>query len=39
MPDPERVRESLAAIPLRVHMDIVLSSQMLAEPKCRMGRC
>ena len=32
MPDPARVRESLTAIPLRVHMDIVLSSQMLAEP-------
>ena len=32
LPDPERVREALAAIPLRVHMDIVTSSQMLVEP-------
>jgi molybdopterin-dependent oxidoreductase alpha subunit len=32
MPDPARVRESLERTPLRVHMDIVVSSQMLAEP-------
>ena len=37
MPDPARVRESLTAIPLRVHMDIVLSSQMLAEPRMPDG--
>lgn len=33
MPQPEHVREGLAAIPLRLHSDIVLSSQMLVEPK------
>jgi molybdopterin-dependent oxidoreductase alpha subunit len=32
LPDPARVREALERIPLRVHMDIVLSSQMLLEP-------
>jgi molybdopterin-dependent oxidoreductase alpha subunit len=32
MPNPKGVDESLANIPLRVHMDIVLSSQMLIEP-------
>jgi predicted molibdopterin-dependent oxidoreductase YjgC len=32
MPDPARVRTSLERTPLRVHMDIVVSSQMLAEP-------
>ncbi len=32
LPDPERVRGALESIPLRVHMDIVLSPQMLAEP-------
>jgi predicted molibdopterin-dependent oxidoreductase YjgC len=32
MPDPDRVRETLARTPLRIHMDIVLSSQMLVEP-------
>ncbi|HEY8465649.1 MAG TPA: FdhF/YdeP family oxidoreductase [Solirubrobacterales bacterium] len=31
MPDPDRVREALARTPLRVHMDIVVSSQMLVE--------
>ena len=31
LPDPEDVRESLTRIPLRVHMDIVLSSQMLVD--------
>ena len=32
LPDPDGVRAALASIPLRVHMDIVLSSQMLVEP-------
>ncbi len=32
LPDPERVRAALGRIPLRVHMDIVGSSQMLVEP-------
>ena len=32
LPEPERVRAALAAVPLRIHMDIVLSSQMLVEP-------
>ncbi len=32
MPDPDRTRAALAAIPLRVHMDIVPSTQMLVEP-------
>ena len=32
LPDPERVRAALARVPLRVHQDIVLSSQMLVEP-------
>jgi molybdopterin-dependent oxidoreductase alpha subunit len=32
LPDPARVREALERIPLRVHLDIVLSSQMLLEP-------
>ena len=32
LPDPDRVREALGRIPLRVHLDIVLSSQMLVEP-------
>jgi len=33
LPDPERVRAALAAVPLRIHMDIVLSSQMLVDPR------
>jgi molybdopterin-dependent oxidoreductase alpha subunit len=33
MPNPQGVDEALANIPLRVHMDIVLSSQMFIEPK------
>lgn len=33
MPDPERVAAALGNIELRVHTDIVLSSQMLVEPK------
>ncbi len=32
MPDPAVVEASLAAIPLRVHLDIVLSTQMLVDP-------
>jgi molybdopterin-dependent oxidoreductase alpha subunit len=32
LPDPKRVRESLERTSLRIHMDIVVSSQMLAEP-------
>jgi molybdopterin-dependent oxidoreductase alpha subunit len=32
LPDPRRVREALERTPLRVHMDIVVSSQMLADP-------
>ena len=32
LPDPRHVHEALARIPLRVHMDIVLSSQMLVDP-------
>ncbi|MGA8658141.1 MAG: FdhF/YdeP family oxidoreductase [Chthoniobacterales bacterium] len=32
MPDPELVESALRSVPLRVHQDIVLSSQMLLEP-------
>ena len=32
LPDPERIRASLGRTPLRIHMDIVASSQMLADP-------
>jgi molybdopterin-dependent oxidoreductase alpha subunit len=32
MPDPLRVEEALRRIPLRVHFDVVLSSQMLVDP-------
>ncbi len=32
LPDPEAVREALGRVPLRVHMDIVASTQMLVEP-------
>jgi molybdopterin-dependent oxidoreductase alpha subunit len=32
LPAPAYVREALERVPLRVHMDIVLSSQMLLEP-------
>lgn len=32
LPEPDYVKEALQRIPLRVHMDIVLSSQMLVEP-------
>ena len=31
LPDPKRVRRALARVPLRIHQDIVLSSQMLIE--------
>jgi molybdopterin-dependent oxidoreductase alpha subunit len=32
MPDPGAVEAALARVPLRVHQDVVLSSQMLVEP-------
>ena len=32
LPDPALVRERLGTVPLRVHQDIVVSSQMLVEP-------
>jgi molybdopterin-dependent oxidoreductase alpha subunit len=32
LPDPAYVDEALGRIPLRVHMDLVLSSQMLVDP-------
>jgi molybdopterin-dependent oxidoreductase alpha subunit len=32
MPDPAHVERALARVPLRIHMDIVLTSQMLVEP-------
>ena len=32
LPDPDQTRKGLARIPLRVHMDIVLSPQMFVEP-------
>ena len=32
LPDPDYVEAALATVPLRVHQDIVLSSQMLIEP-------
>lgn len=32
LPDPESVAHALAQVPLRVHVDIVVSSQMLVEP-------
>lgn len=32
LPEPDRVRAALAAVPLRVHQDVVVSSQMLVEP-------
>ena len=32
MPDPESIEKAIRSIPLRVHQDIVLSSQMLVEP-------
>ena len=32
LPEPDYVEEALKRVPLRVHMDIVLSTQMLVEP-------
>lgn len=32
LPDPAHVRAAIGSVPLRVHMDIVLSSQMLVDP-------
>jgi molybdopterin-dependent oxidoreductase alpha subunit len=32
LPDPEHVQQALERVPLRVHMDIVCSSQMLVDP-------
>jgi molybdopterin-dependent oxidoreductase alpha subunit len=32
MPAPERIERALGRVPLRVHSDIVLTTQMLAEP-------
>ncbi|MFZ9476956.1 MAG: molybdopterin dinucleotide binding domain-containing protein, partial [Candidatus Limnocylindrus sp.] len=32
MPDPDAVARTLAKVPLRVHQDIVISSQMLVDP-------
>ncbi len=32
LPDPARTERALARVPLRVHMDLVLSSQMLIDP-------
>lgn len=33
LPDPEAVEKALGNVPLRVHQDIVVTSQMLVEPK------
>jgi molybdopterin-dependent oxidoreductase alpha subunit len=33
LPDPRYVRESIERVPVRVHQDIVLSPQMLVEPR------
>jgi molybdopterin-dependent oxidoreductase alpha subunit len=32
LPDPGRVRDALARVPLRVHQDVVVTSQMLVPP-------
>ena len=32
LPDPDSVERTLERVPLRVHMDIVMSSQMLVDP-------
>ena len=32
LPDPQFVREALARVPLRIHQDIVVNTQMLVEP-------
>jgi len=33
LPEPDYVEEALKRVPLRVHMDIILSTQMLVEPE------
>jgi len=33
LPDPDYVRESLERVPVRIHQDIVLSPQMMVEPR------
>ena len=33
LPDPDYVKEALGNIPLRVHMDLVVTNQMLLEPQ------
>lgn len=37
MPDPDHVERALARIPLRVHADIVMTTQMLVEPESDDG--
>jgi molybdopterin-dependent oxidoreductase alpha subunit len=37
LPDPDRSREALSQVLLRVHQDIVVSSQMLVEPSVPEG--
>ncbi len=37
MPDPDRVASALSRIPLRVHTDIVMTSQMCVEPATSDG--
>ena len=37
MPDPATITAALARVPLRVHSDLVLTSQMLVEPESRDG--
>jgi predicted molibdopterin-dependent oxidoreductase YjgC len=37
LPDPRLVRDALARVPLRVHQDIVVSSQMLIPPGAGAG--
>jgi len=32
LPDPDLVRDAIARVPARIHMDIMLSSQMLVDP-------
>jgi molybdopterin-dependent oxidoreductase alpha subunit len=32
MPDPQFVEQALARVPLRIHIDIIVSSQMLVDP-------
>jgi molybdopterin-dependent oxidoreductase alpha subunit len=33
MPNPKRVEQALARVPLRIHSDLVVTTQMLVEPK------